>query len=403
SAAAAPPRDAKGLPMFGFDWQLGSTSGWGVYGLNLARRALASSVALPVPLAEPALAGVDADTVALLEPSIDANARLRAGVAERRGQPMHVPFAMLRALGNELCVAPESAAIGATRNIGVVFFESTRLTPEAIARARRYHRIVAGSTWNADVLRSRGIDNVVTVLQGVDGSRFRKRARRTKRRDRFVIFSGGKLEYRKGQDIVVAAFREFRRRHPDALLMVAWHNHWPQTMREISTAGHTSGYPGMHSAERADIVSWLGANGVPREAVIDAGLRANADMAALVADADVALFTNRAEGGTNLVAMECLASGVPTILSANTGHLDLIGDDRCFPLLDQSAARATESFAGVDGWGESSVDEVVALLERVYADPAEAERRGARAADWMTGLSWDHQIDALFDAVRDLL
>ena len=40
--------------------------------------------------------------------------------------------------------------------------------------------------------------------------------------------------------------------------------------------------------------------------------------------ADVALFPNRCEGGTNLVAMEAAAVGVPVVLSANTGHLDVI-------------------------------------------------------------------------------
>jgi len=38
------------------------------------------------------------------------------------------------------------------------------------------------------------------------------------------------------------------------------------------------------------------------------------------------------QGGTNLVAMEAFAAGIPSIISANTGHLDLIDDDRCFPL-----------------------------------------------------------------------
>src|SRR5207249_2993783 len=116
---------------------------------------------------------------------------------------------------------------------------------------------------------------------------FRPRGAR-RRRDRFTIFSGGKLEYRKGQDIVVAAFREFHRRHPDSRLMIAWHNHWPHTMKEIGTAGHVRGVPPVDATHRADMTAWLAANGVPANAVIDLGLRGNADMAACVARADVA-------------------------------------------------------------------------------------------------------------------
>ena len=44
----------------------------------------------------------------------------------------------------------------------------------------------------------------------------------------------------------------------------------------------------------------------------------------LLKQADLAVFPNRCEGGTNLVAMEAIACGVPTVLSANSGHLDLL-------------------------------------------------------------------------------
>ena len=44
-----------------------------------------------------------------------------------------------------------------------------------------------------------------------------------------VIFSGGKLELRKGQDLVVAAFKIFHARHPDALLISSWQNGWPES------------------------------------------------------------------------------------------------------------------------------------------------------------------------------
>ena len=56
----------------------------------------------------------------------------------------------------------------------------------------------------------------------------------------------------------------------------------------------------------------------------------------------------------------------------------------------------------MDGCGESSVDEVVAALEHVHADPDDAACRGANAAAWMRGLSWDAQIDKLYAAIADL-
>ena len=50
--------------------------------------------------------------------------------------------------------------------------------------------------------------------------------------------------------------------------------------------------------------------------------RANRTMPGILASADAALFPNRCEPGTNLVAMETLAAGVPAILAANTGQFE---------------------------------------------------------------------------------
>ena len=56
---------------------------------------------------------------------------------------------------------------------------------------------------------------------------------------------------------------------------------------------------------------------------------------ALLKRVNAAIFTNRGEGGTNLVAMEAMASGVPVIISNNTGHVDIINEDWCYPLTKQ--------------------------------------------------------------------
>ncbi len=279
------------VPVLGMDWQVGATSGWGVYGQNLARRLLSTGSALPAPLLSPAFDGMLPATAETLAPIIATHMELASAVEVKQGRMLHVPFTMLRALGNGLHISPSSAQVDAPRNIGIVFFESTDLDHAAIERAKRFDRIVAGSTWNADVLRSHGLENVVTVLQGIDATRFKARPHKLRRKDQFIVFSGGKLEYRKGQDIVVAAFRAFVMRHPEAKLMVAWHNHWPQTMSEIGTAGHVRGMPPVDRTGRADIARWLEQNGIPVASVIDLGLRGNTEMASLIADADVALFT----------------------------------------------------------------------------------------------------------------
>jgi glycosyltransferase involved in cell wall biosynthesis len=374
--------------------QIGATSGWGVYGCQLALRLASRGIPLvPVGPCEwnslhPAHRAALAGTQAIQQQfERDLNQRLQGG-----GRP-HFNFEgdVLFCLANDL-VGPELPfTIRGTRNIGTVFLEDPRLSPQAVAGGKTFHKIIAGSTWNGQVLRKYALDNVAVVLQGIDPQWFGPGARQGKWKDHFVIFSGGKLEYRKGQDLVVAATRAFARRHPQTLLVFAWNNPWPQSMNEIDRAGLVEGTPQAHSDGRIDFAGWLARNGV--EHFVDLGLPLNWQMPELIREADVALFPNRAEGGTNLVAMECMACGVPTILSANTGHLDIISDEICYQLHNQGPVRATPWYPSVEGWGESSVEEMEEALERVYADRAQAALRGAAAAAAMRRFSWENQID----------
>ena len=116
---------------------------------------------------------------------------------------------------------------------------------------------------------------------------------------------------------------------------------------------------------------------------------------------DLALFPNRGEGGTNLVAMECMACGVPVILSVNTGHLDLIKDDNCLSLKDQRSV--TNSEVGTDGWGESQIDEIVDCLVFAYNNRDYLTKVGERGAEFMRQYSWMQQSSKLGDVILELI
>lgn len=128
------------------------------------------------------------------------------------------------------------------------------------------------------------------------------------------------------------------------------------------------------------------------------GLTPNIAMPHVVREADMALFANRREGGTNLVAMECLACGIPTILSANTGHLDLLEHDIALPLLRQGTPR-NPHYDTTDR-GESDVEEMVEALETVWRDRAAAAARAEHAARFMATMTWANQLDLLLQAIQ---
>ncbi|MEC8425811.1 MAG: glycosyltransferase family 4 protein, partial [Myxococcota bacterium] len=268
---------------------------------------------------------------------------------------------------------------------------NTRFAPESLARARRYATVVCGSAWNASVLRGNGLDHVQTILQGVDPSLFHPAVRHKLVGDRFIIFSGGKAEHRKGQDIVLAAFKRFQARHPEALLLTAWQSPWPDKAADLAQSPHGLGaIPVIDGV--LDVGAWAIANGLPPGSVIDVGLVANDRIPRLLGQCDCAVFASRYESGTNLPAMEAMACGLPVILSDNTGHRDILDPARCFPLRRQTPVSHVPAGWGSDGWGESDVDELVSLLEAIHADRTAADARGAAAAEWIRNeLSWTRQ------------
>lgn len=365
-------------------WPIGTSTGWGTYGLHLALALQQSKRAEPVLGEAPMLQGL-------------------GPLAERRVREMRRASAVtdtstslrLTALGNHVLGAPRIAQGAVARHAGVIFYEDTALDAAALGRARSYDLMIAGSTWNAELLKALGVPNVRMVLQGVDPSLFHPAPRTGLFGDRFLVFTGGKLEYRKGQDIVVEAFRRFQAKHTDAMLVTAWHNHWPETMAGIDATGYVRGMPAVRNG-RCEVTDWLIANGIRAGAILDLGLQSHAVIAQALREMHVAVFANRCEGGTNLVAMEAMACGVPTILSANTGHLNLIGRDTCFPLAHQRPVTVrTRLYRGTSGWGESDPEEIVSLLEVAYHDRHEARRRGAEGAALIAQLSWNTQANVL--------
>ncbi len=387
----------------GIGWQLSSIHGWGVFGANLALQAGLRHELAPTLFFAPQQLQLQPlqrrQLAANVRGPVDFEKDLRDG-----GGRKDYPFPILYALGNQfagnaLLGAFADGRLRGSANHGFVFFENTALTPAALALARRFDRLVAGSTWNAEILRARGLTEARAVFQGIDETLFHPAPRAGLFPGRFVIFSGGKLEYRKGQDIVLAAFRVFRQRHPEALLLASWFNPWPDSAKSIARSPLVKGAPLPDGKGGLALAPWLAANGLPDGSFIDVGMVPNPAMASVLREADCAIFPNRCEGGTNLVAMEAMACGIPTILAGNSGQRDLIAPEACYVLTRQDKVRSLGPEDGVEGWGESSVEEAVEALEAIYLDRAEAARRAAAGAARMREWSWARQTDALLAAL----
>jgi glycosyltransferase involved in cell wall biosynthesis len=384
--------------------------GWGVYAINMALHwhddpDLAPLSALsfePRDLLD--LPGLDPAWGKRLAPFATASLAFQQTLAQTAGCVLDVSCPVLHPIYDRMQVAPIEGGkyVFGNPTIGMIFSIDTVFDAGARERARRFPLIVAGCRWNQQVLEDAGIGPVALVLQGIEPSLFHPAPSRGTYKERFAIFSGGKLEYRKGQDLVLRAFREFRRRHAQALLVTAWHSPWPHLSRSL--AGDGAPAPPLTAEGHIDVPGWVSAFGLPADSVIDLGSVPQPRMPALLREMDVGLFPNRCECGTNLVAMEAMACGLPVILSANTGHLDLMAPGNSYALLRQRPIDPVRAaVGGCTGWGESDVEEILEQLESVYRDREEAGRRGAQAAARLASLSWQRQIQALKSTILPYL
>jgi len=385
-------------------WQLSDSHGWGIFGLNLALQLTKSATPTPLLLAPPAFIKDDPERDRILKPFVDEQKITSQKIEAATGPIMGGDVCVLHALGNAFMSSPISSRFIGHKNIGVSFFEETGFDEQAIMRAKKFDRIVAGSSWNLEIMQKSGIDNGVFVSQGIDGKRFHPglvASNNDRFKGRYCIFSGGKLELRKAQDMVLEAFKVFHKSHPDALLVTAWQNNWPTTAASIQGSPYIRSAPATDSSGNLCIAEWAASMGFGHKQFIDLGWVANDKMPEIFAHMDVALFPNRCEGGTNLVAMEAMATGIPSIIAANTGQLDLIGDDNCYPLMQQTQIAPDGSPA--EHWRNSDLNEIVTVMERAYENREQAREIGKNGALFMQQRTWEIQVKALMQALSDLL
>lgn len=372
-------------------WQAANTFGWGVAGLNIFYQWAMSEEVQPlmgqpirdITLSEMDPARVDRFCVFVVNSNLFAAQLAAAGAG-----PMQVDIPVVRSLGNGL---RSRFAVTGPRNIARAVFEDVNVDA-ALPHLETYDAIVCASSWNADLLRDRVRAPVFMIPEGADPALFHPAPKLGfLSPDRFYIFSGGKIEHRKGQDLVLMAFREFSRRHDDAVLVTAWRSPWPELANGFK--GRLDAPARLRADGDIDIVRWVADNGVDPAKVIDLGVLPNQVLPKFLREVDCALQPSRAEGGTNLMAMEAMACGTPTILARNTGVVDIITADNCIALERQSPVDV--ELPGSEGWGESDVEEIVEALEQLYVSADLRRAVGRAGSAFMRGRNWERHAAAL--------
>jgi len=295
-----------------------------------------------------------------------------------------LPGFLLTTLGGHEFV-PECPARGRV-NFGNEVFEQ-ELTDRSVENAKRFDVVFVASNWCLERMREKGIPNGGLLLQGIDTRIFRPAE--SKREDqRFVLFSGGKFELRKGQDLVLRAFRVLARKFPDMTLVTSWHNLWRSSLQTMAASAHIR-FELKGSAWANQLAHLCAINDIDPQRVVALPPGNPEQMAAAYRKADLGLFPNRCEGATNLVLMEFLACGRPAIVSFNSGHCDVVSDQTAILLKNQRNLEIKDAGNRVTArWKEVSVDDIIAAVEYAYHHRAETQILGARAAAELARWDW---------------
>jgi alpha-1,6-mannosyltransferase len=208
--------------------------------------------------------------------------------------------------------------------------------------ARAYHRVICTTGWAAAEFGRIDAGNVVRVPLGVDLDTFSPRVRRTQ-------YAG------EGQILLVHCGRLSAEKRPQRSLTTLATLHAAGLPVRLVVAGD--------GPLRARLVRRATRTGLP---VTFAGfLSGRADLAALLASADVAIAPGPAET-FGLAALEALACGTPVVVSAESALPQVVGD------------------AGASVPGEDLAAGVRAVLARPERSRRAAARARAEQYDWGT-------------------
>lgn len=383
-------------------WQASTVSAYGLYAVQIMLQYLRRGDGQIILTQKPAAVMMPALDQLKLLPFLNMGEKIAMALdAAQRVETFDGPA--LHACGNDFAGFKNQNLVRGTRNVACAAFEHLAWTERGRENAKHHDAFIASSRWNEGYLKSLGLAPVHLCHQGIDTRFFHPWPLPGGRlwRDRFLIFSGGKFEFRKGQDIMTAAFKRFRVNHPEALLVAAWQSSTAPGIAGFPQAGHC--YVPPELSERGDlkITEWLTLQGLPEGSYLALPFTHNIFFPQILRECNAAIFPSRAEGATNLVAMEAMACGVPTYVSANTGHKDLINEHGVGALHRQPPVKGAPGLSSVEEWGETDPDEIVEVLERIYTETSAAKEQAARVAHNIKAWDWAAQNEKLLKIVCD--
>jgi glycosyltransferase involved in cell wall biosynthesis len=294
---------------------------------------------------------------------------------------------------------PIFAGVRGTQNFGYTFFEK-KLDRASVNNAVTYDLVMGGSSWCLERMQELGINNTAVLLQGIDPELFYP-IQSKKSDDRFVIFSGGKFELRKGQDLVLCAIKILQEKYSDIWLVNCWRNFWNGSVRMMESSPYIDFVYNENRSWQQIMSNTYARNGLHPERIVTLDLVPHQQQRQLFAQTDVALFPNRCEGGTNLVMMEYMGCAKPIIASNAHGHKDILTPHNALLLNDLKDINIADNNGKIIArWQDPTLDEIVAQLEFAYHHRDQIRAIGMRAGEHMKRFTWRNTAQRLLELIE---
>jgi len=285
------------------------------------------------------------------------------------------------------------------KNIGYTFFERS-LTPNAVENAKHYDLVLAGSSWAVEKLKEAGINNVDLLIQGIDPNIFYP-VTESKPNEGYFIFSGGKFEIRKSQDLVLKAVQALQEKYPDIILVNAWVNFWPNSMATMNLSPYIDYDIGHNEDWQSQMQYLYENNGINPDKIITCDITSIDQLRELYSRTDLGIFPNRSEGGTNLVLMEYMACAKPIIATNTTGHSDMVHHENTLVLEEYNEKNFyTDQGELFATWQEPSLDELIEKIEYAYLNKSDMKTLGHQGGEFMKNFTWKKTAESLIDTLH---
>jgi glycosyltransferase involved in cell wall biosynthesis len=281
------------------------------------------------------------------------------------------------------------------KNFAYTFFEN-ELSPRSKENALGFELVMGGSTWCKERMEEKGISNCGVLLQGIDPERFHP-VTQPKSPNTFVLFSGGKFELRKGQDLVIKAIGVLQSKYPDIILVNCWYNFWPDSMDTMASSPYIR-YERKGRGWTEIMEHIFRINGLDTSRIFTVELIPNGSMREFFAQTDLGVFPNRCEGGTNLMLMEYMACGKPVIASNTSGHRDIVNEGNAVLLnhLRNIDLRDPQGHV-VARWQDPSLDELIERIEWCYHNRNPIQALGCLAGEDLAQFTWERSATRLLE------